>query len=421
MFSIESEALMNESLVHVTLEIADHEIRLAIGQFHNTRLNIFKVERVAAHGLSGAMISDQAALVRAIEAAKQHCLDTLGFPIERVVLAIPSINTARYSRRIEVNVNEQVSLQDIQLILKEAYKTSVPKHQEIVNVMIQKSIVNGITLRRLPIGEYCERLSVDVDLLCADRDLVYKYVQTVEKAGLEIVDIALESYAFAKEASLFEKSLENYIVAIKVERQSTSLSLFAKGKLASSEVLDVGMADLISEIAYKMHLPIDVADRLLHHNLRLGLDHYPDTPIYLWSSEGKTHTLSENEMAQLIETKLNRYLEAIVSAMGPVLENSKVQILLYGASSDINGLSEVIAKATKMETSTYIPDTLGIRSSALSTIAGLFYVIKDQSNFRQFESGVDVIRMDELLNPRFEKSSDDTLSQRLKGLFEKRN
>lgn len=421
MFSIESEALMNKSLVHVTLEIADHEIRLAIGQFHNTRLNIFKVERVVTHGVQGSMIVDQASVIKAIEAAKQHCLDTLGFPIERVVLAIPSINTARYSRRIDVNIQDQVTLKDIQAVLKEAYKTAVPKHQEIVNVMIQKSIVNGITLRRLPIGEVCNRISVDIDLLCADRDLVYKYVQTVEKAGLDIVDIALESYAFAKEASLFEKSFENYIVALKVERQSTSLSLYAKGKLASSEVLDIGMADLISEIAYKMNLPVDVADRLLHHNLRLGLDHYPDTPIYLWSSEGKTQTLSEKEMAQIIEPKLHVWLEALISSMGPILEKSKIQILLYGGSSDINGLSEVMAKATKMETVTYMPDTLGIRSSALSTIAGLFYVIKDQSHFRQFESGVNLIRMDELLNPRFEKSGEDTLSQRLKGLFEKRN
>ena len=60
---------MNEQDVQVGLEIADHEIRLVVGQFFNTRLNIMKVERVLSSGIHNAQIVDQMAVIQKISAA----------------------------------------------------------------------------------------------------------------------------------------------------------------------------------------------------------------------------------------------------------------------------------------------------------------------------------------------------------------
>jgi len=412
---------MNESVLHVALEIADHEIRLAIGQFYNTRLNILKVERVPCSGIVGSQIVDQSAVVNSLKAAAKHVSDNLGVPLKRVLLTLPSVSTHRYTRRLQVEVKQQVTLRDLQAALREAMNTELPETQELINVFITKSIVNGITMRRLPVNEVCDSLSVDVDLICADRELVYRYAQTVEKAGLEISEISLDSYAFGKEASLFEKSLEQYIISLKVERQSTTLSLFAKGKLMTSEVLDLGTHQLISDIASVKHLPIDVADRLLHYNTRLGLDHYPSTPIYLWSDEGKTYTLSEAEIAQIIEKPLQQWLNSVKAAIMPILESAQAKLVLFGESAEINGLDEVLAKMCGCECELYIPATLGIRSSSMASVAGLFYVVKDQSQLRNYQAGVDMMAFDQLINGSSkEAQAEDTLSGKLKGLFEKR-
>lgn len=411
---------MIKSNVYAALEIADHEIRLAIGQFHNTRLNILKVERIECSGILGTHINDQAAIVEAILSAKAHVKETLGVELKRVILALPTLNSSRYTRRIEFKINEKVTINDIKAIMKDAYQSEIPTHQELINAFISKSIINGITLRRLPLDEECESISVDVDLLCADRDLVYRYVQTVEKAGLEIIEISLDSFAFGKEASLFEKSLEHYIIALKVERQSSSLSLFAKGKMSSSEVLDLGMHAMISKLAETVNLPIDVADRLMHNNIRLGLDKYPDTPVYLWSSEGTTHTLSEKEIFEILSTDLERWIENIQRAIAPILEHGETKLVLYGESAEIKGMDKILSKALNIEVEVYIPETLGIRYAAFSSVAGLFYVLKDQSNIRDFEASVDMISYENLVQSS-QDHSEDTLSGKLKGLFDRRS
>jgi cell division protein FtsA len=42
---------VSEKQIFAALEIADHEVRLIVGEFFNTRFNIIKVERVPVTGL----------------------------------------------------------------------------------------------------------------------------------------------------------------------------------------------------------------------------------------------------------------------------------------------------------------------------------------------------------------------------------
>ncbi len=410
---------MNDQNVHAALEIADHEIRLAIGQFHNTRLNILKVERVACSGVLGTYIADQQSVVDAITAAKNHVKETLGVDLKRVILALPTLNASRYVKRIERRIKEQVTLNDIKAIMKEAYHSDIPSHQELINAFITKSVVNGITLRRLPLNEVCDSIACSVDLLCADRDLVYRYAQTVEKSGLEISEISLDSYAFGKEASLFEKSLEHHIVALKIERQSSSLALFAKGKMSSSEILDLGMHQMIAKLSEKAHLPIDVADRLMHFNVRFGLESYPDTPVYLWSVDKETHTLSEKDIFEILKDDLNTWIESIQKAIAPIVEHGETKMILYGESAEINGLVSMLSKHLGIEVEHYIPETLGIRYSAMSTVAGLFYVLKDQSRLRDFDPAINMLDYESLVIAK-QDTHEDTLSGKFKGLFERK-
>lgn len=411
---------MNEQDVQVGLEIADHEIRLVVGQFFNTRLNIMKVERVLSSGIHNSQIVDQMAVIQKITAAVKHVEDNLGLSIERVILSLPSIGLSRYVRRITVPIDEKVTLKDIKSVYKEALNTELPNHQALVNLSITKSLVNGITMRKLPINESCDSLTMDVDLLCADKEMVYRYVQTVEKAGLQVSEISLDSFALGKEASLFEKSLEQHLIAIKAERQSTSLSLFAKGKLVSTEIINMGSKQIISAMVNRFNLPIEVADRLLHMNARFGLDHYPNTPIYLWSNEGKTHTLSEQELMNVVQPILNVWIEEIKTTIRPILDTSNVKIVLFGESGEINGFDQLLSAECGCECELYIPETLGVRSSALASVTGLFYVIKDQSSLREFLPGVDMGLFNQMLVKEKEIVNEDTISGKFKGLFERR-
>lgn len=410
---------MSDQQVYAALEIADHEIRLLVGEFHNTRLNILKVEKVSCSGITGVEITDQASVVGSLIKAVNNASANIGARIERVLLLIPSAGLQRYTRRIQVQVSERITLTDVQAAIKEALKTELPEHLELINLVVTKFIVNGITSRRMPLNEPCTSMGVDIDLLCADRHLAYSYAEAAEKAGLEILDVSIDSFAVAKEASLLEKSIEQFTILIRAERQTTTLTLFAKGKLVSSEILMSGSDALIGEISDKVDLPLEISERLLHFNCRLDMETYPTTPIYLWSSEGKTHTLTEKELADIIQTPLQSWLDQIKKCCDPILQAGQAQIVLSGEAAEIFGLDAMIKKTVGCECELYVPETFGVRNSSLAAVVGMFYVLKDQQLYRKnYRSGVNMEQFNNMVaNKSKEPSSEDTLTRKLKGIL----
>ena len=186
--------------IYAALEIADHEVRLVVGEMFDSRLNILRVERAAGGGVEKREINDDKAVVAAIRKAAADASAALGCRIERVLLAIPSKRVTRVNQKVNVTIDDgtrTVRLFHIQSGYNKAITYRAADDLVLVNAGCIKYKVNGITSRKLPLGENCESFVMDMDLLYADKKTVYDYARCVELANLEIMDICLDSYAMA--------------------------------------------------------------------------------------------------------------------------------------------------------------------------------------------------------------------------------
>ena len=232
---------MSDKQIYASVEIADHEVRLVVGEFYETRFNILRVEKVRFNGVEDSIIVNESNVVTALIKAVDNASNILGYRIERILLAIPCVDVKRHSRRVNVMVKSgKVRLSDVQNGINEAIQYSPEENLELVNVGCIKYVINGISSRKLPLNEVCDAFSMEIDLFYANKRILYSYARCVEKAGLQILDICLDAYAIAEEAAIFEQTIENYIVLLNLSRQNTTLSLFSHGKLLSCETLNEG-------------------------------------------------------------------------------------------------------------------------------------------------------------------------------------
>ena len=65
--------------IYAALEIADHEVRLVVGEMFDSRLNILRVERAAGGGVEKREINDEKAVVAAIRKAAADASAALGY------------------------------------------------------------------------------------------------------------------------------------------------------------------------------------------------------------------------------------------------------------------------------------------------------------------------------------------------------
>ena len=141
---------MTNKQIYAAIEIADHEVRLVVGEFCDSRFNILRVERVRFNGIENHTIVNESNVVSAIIKAINNAANILGYQIERVLLAIPSVDVLRHSRRVNVAVRNsygRVQISDIRRGINEAIMHQPEENLELVNIGGMKYIVNGISSR----------------------------------------------------------------------------------------------------------------------------------------------------------------------------------------------------------------------------------------------------------------------------------
>ena len=97
---------MSKKRVYASIEIADQEIRLVVLEIFESRYNVLRVESVACSGVQNQTIVNEANVVSAIRTAVTNAQAALGYRIERVLLAIPSVNVMRSNQKVHVQIED---------------------------------------------------------------------------------------------------------------------------------------------------------------------------------------------------------------------------------------------------------------------------------------------------------------------------
>ena len=422
---------MNEKQIFAALELADQEVRLVVGEFFNTRFNIIKVERVPCSGLTYTGITDEEAIVAAINEAKENAFKRIGAQIKKVILGMPSYRFRKYSFKSTVEVegiDGTVTVQDVRNAMKKAETMEIGKELALIQTVCVRYTVNGISTRKIPLGERCRQLTVDIDLLCADRKLSYDIVGIVEKAGLEIMDIFLDVYAVGKEAALFEQAVDEQKVILKVERAATTLGLLRQGHLTAARVISAGIGTLASPLVDTYGIKREMSVELLKYSARLNQEACSTNPVHIWAyknenGESETRTINEQQLVDCVHGNIEIWLDYLQKTCVPILQAGETAVIITGEGGETDGLDELLAKRLGVEVHTYIPETLGGRNAGLTAALGLFYAYKDRLAITGYtDCSLDMDAFEASVAYRDKKSDrdskEDTLTNKIKGLFE---
>lgn len=416
---------MSDKQIFASVEVADHEVRLVVGEFFNARFNIIKVERIPCFGITYDQVLDPDEISNALRKAASSAKRTIGAEIKKVILAIPSYKTKKYSLRSTVDVSGidgVITIQDVRNAIKKAESVNISKDYALIQTVCVKYIVNGIATRRILIGEKCSQLSIDVDLLCADRKLAYDLVGCVENAGLQVLDIFPEVYAVGKEAALFERAVEKQIVVLKIERQSTVLGLFRKGRLTTAGVLPAGLGNLVSDCVDQYGVATADAVELLKYSIRFNQKVYTDNPVHIWSKDGETKTISEKQFVESIQKNVAQWVKDLIKTCEPILQAGPTTVIITGEGGETEGLSDLLSESLGCSVKCYIPETLGGRNAGLTAPLGLLYAYQDKLPITGYiDDSLDMDAFKKSVSYREKKkeidSKEDTLTSKLKGLF----
>lgn len=394
---------MENKKIFAALDIGTKFTKLVVGEFHNTKINILRVEQAPTMGVSNNMeIVDLESCAQVINKLVTNIEVILGFRLKKVLLSIPTKNIKVMLNSATISVNnpdQKISKNDVDISIRKASNIKIDEDKIIVNCVPVKYHINQISMRKTPIKEVADYLTTDCLIFCADKKMVYDYARCVEMAGLEILDIFLDCFASAKECAVIERSLDRSLIFIDSGAYNTSISLYSNGNLQAIDNLAIASEKINENISNRFNINYNLSEMI---KIKYGkaLLSEEDNLIYIHLDEDDSNlSLSENKLNQEICYGIN----AIIDPLKPFIEghrNEKISIILTGGLAQMANIDKYISNYLNVDCCVYIPETLGARKSSLVTCLGLMYAYIDK-NFEDIKvCSVDNKEFIESLNPK---------------------
>ncbi len=408
----------NVKQVYATLKLDDDKIQILVAEFYNTRFNIICTYTADIKGISEYEITDRDALIADIKKAVKVVSKKVGATLEKVILVLPPYRFKRTSLKVSIIPSDgYIKKKDIARAITNSLKTEVDDDLLVVNTHISKYTVNGISTRRLPENESCDEAYIDIDLLCADKNMAFTYVEAISLAGLEILDLVLSNYAIAKESVALENSINQNIILLDINDTKTYLSLIYKTKLLSSEIIYSGLKQLANPVCEAYHLPENIVNRLVKYNVDYNSLHLSDA-IYAWNDGDYNKSIKISDLNELVKNPLIAYVDKLYAMCKPILEKGGT-FLLTGQGCDMNAISTLLKEKTNVDAKNYYPDIIGARKAELCAVYGALFVYREKANLNDLSVNcVNIAEYDKTVDQIELDVEGESITSKIKNLFE---
>lgn len=405
--------------VYASLFIDENELQIVVAEYFNTRFNIIRVDKVKMEGIINFKINDFDRVVQIIKDTFEYSSKKIGATITKVILVLPPFGFKRFPLRVSIVPNGGiVTKKDIAKAVTSSLKTKVDGNSIVVNSSIIKYTINGISTFRIPENEICDELIVDIDLLCADKELTIDYINAVTKAGLEILDITLNNFAIAKESVLLEESLKQNIILLDIGTSYTYLTLLTKGKLTTTEIIYDGLSNIIDYVHDNLGIPKDNASRLVKYNVDYESLH-PDDAVFAWGDDKDNYSITVEQLTDTVKKPLNKYLDKILTMCKPIIDSGLTSFIVVGEGAKMNTLVKELQIQGHTYVKNYYPEAIGVRDSSLCAVYGALYTYREKALLNDLNvSCVDIAEYDSIVDLKKVDNEGESITSKIKKMFE---
>ena len=367
--------------IYTSMDIGTNTIKIVVCELYRNKLNLLASSMFPARGIKKGLITDIDQATKSVRGAIKEIEDTLGIKIRKIITNIPSFN-AEYqvikgSAEIK-NEDKTVTSEIVISALEDAIKNAPYTLREMVTIMpVDYSIDDQVDIKN-PKGMRGNVLNCRAVLATTPRKNVYSVVSLLESMGIEIVDISLNSigdyYSFSN------KKFEDKIGAIvNIGHEITTVSLYNKGILVKSSIINLGGKNIDLEISNKFKVDMPTAISLKTKFALASKNYASVDDLVEVKSVGDDHfKINQYEVSKLIEECLVEILEQAKKEINLLTSKQMDYIIITGGMSNMRDVEYVVNDVFDRNTSIGNVKMLGIRDNRFSSCVGniVFFISK---------------------------------------------
>ena len=404
--------------IFTALDIGSNTIKVVVGEFIGTKLNILSAVKVTSRGYVNNYILDKEALISRIKEAISKTEEELNIKIRKVILNVPTYNLdfKLTDGRVELEENV-VKSNDIVRLLQDVSKNKIDHKNEIICTLpIMFKVDDEETINSY--SKHWNILYVKSILVSTDKKAIYDLATIVNSCNLDIIDITttgLVDYYNFKSKELDTKN----IAIVNLGSTTTNISIFSKGIFINNKIIDDGGFYIDKEIASVYNLKRNETE-YLKEKLALAVINNADEKetITLTNKNGEEITVNQYELSKIVSEKMDNLLKIIKKNINLLTKKEISYIIITGGLSEIKDINLLINNVFNKNGKIGKINNLGARDNSYSVALGMLKYFNSKLLLRNREfSSLTEEEIDAMCTISEKNTSKNSLISRVVGYF----
>ena len=379
---------MDESEYYVALDIGSSTVKLLVGKVADDTVHVIGVTEVASKGIRKGTIIDIEATVKSIKQVIEEAERMMNVKVSEVVLGIPA-NDVQFQKAKGVvainNDNREITDDELHRVIDSAQLMSVSPEREVLNIVPKQFIVDDYDEIKDPRGMLGIRLELEGTLITTSKTLLHNILRCVDKAGVQVREIYLQSLA-AGTFALTEDEKNHGVAYVDIGGGITTVTVFKDNHIVGSSVIPVGGDNMTKDLSIILKTSTEEAKKIKYHYghtyVEDALDDWIEVPVI---DQDKHENISQKYVAEILSARMEELFDLIIDE----LYNMNVTdlpggIILTGGATKVEGILHLARDVFQLRVRLHAPPYIGVRDPKYTTAVGLIqYAAKDDQFYNR--------------------------------------
>ena len=404
-----------------SLDIGSHTIKLVVGEIVKNKLNILACVDTPARGIKKGFIVNPESAIEALEDVFKKCEEQIGLPIKKVIVSVPSNGIDCFLSEGYTSVTNPervITSNDLVRSLQAAVYNKVLDNQELVTILPTKFLVNDTVVTDLPLGMKAEKLKVKAVVVTVPKKNVTPIIRCLERIGVNVVDVtigALGDYYEFKD----NKNSSEVGAVINIGASKTTVSIFNKGIITASEIIDIGGDNIDYDLGYVYK--INRKDSLyIKENIALADKNMAQASesVIVEDKNGDKIKINQYSASEIVMSRLEEILNLAKKQINLLTKKQISYIIITGGVTETTEFKDIVSYIFKDATVGNVLE-IGARCNKYATSVGLIKYYDSRLRLRNRDFSIFSIEEQENLSGIHKKVNinDNSILGKLFGYF----
>ena len=387
--------------IYTAIDIGSDTIKIVVGEYFKDKLNILTIHEEKSKGIRKGLIVDPNLAINSIKDGIKEVNNNLGINIKRVIVGVPSYNSKFMfvTGEVDISNDEVINTDNINNLIKTSVYSKVEQEYELITVIPLTFLIDGEKEDNV-IGKTGNKLGIKGIMITAPKKNVYSVLSVMEGAGLEVIDITVS--ALGDYFEVRNDNLDKKIGAIiNLGHETTTVSVFNRGKLMNTETIQLGGINIDKDLAYMFNINIFDAREIKEkfassHKRFIALNDVYEVK----NTAGELIKLNQIEVTEIVMDRLAEILRLAQKQILLLTKQNISYIVITGGLTEIRAFKNLVYEILGKDVIIYTEDTLGARDNKYITSIGMikYFIDKMETRGREY-SMIDEADEDLLINP----------------------